>query len=125
MRDISDDKILELASQDRPITREELGIDAPRTNDGLQILNEGFFSNKISKQNNKSEAYKIVFDDLIQCNLFRGIYDARHGNENFMNGIWTVMECIAQGVSDEWHDKFDKEFVQNMIASEEKYENRA
>lgn len=69
---------------------------------------------------NKSEAYKIVFDDLIQCNLFKGIYDARHGNKIFMNGIGIVMECIAHGVSEECLEKFSKEFTQNMIKSEEK-----
>lgn len=74
---------------------------------------------------NKSEAYKIVFDDLIQCNLFKGIYDARHGNAGFMDGIWTVMEYIAQGVSDEWYERFNQEFTQNMITSERKTNDRA
>ena len=69
---------------------------------------------------NKSEAYKIVFDDLMQCNLFRGIYDSKHGNNNFMYGIATVIEYIAHGVSDEYLEKFTKEFTQNMIASKEK-----
>lgn len=68
----------------------------------------------------KSKAYKIVFDDLIQFNLFKGIYDAKHGNEHYMHGISSVMEYIAQGVSDELYEKFNTEFIQNMIASEEK-----
>jgi len=67
-----------------------------------------------------SEAYKIVFDDLIQHDLFKGIHDAKHGNNNFMYGIATVMECIAHGVSEECLEKFNKEFTQNMIASVEK-----
>lgn len=37
-----DDEMLLMASQDRPISREELGIKTPKTNDGLQSLNEGF-----------------------------------------------------------------------------------
>ena len=41
-KDISDDEMLAMASQDRPISREELGIQTPSTNDGLQALNEGF-----------------------------------------------------------------------------------
>ena len=68
----------------------------------------------------KSEAYKIVFDDLIQCNLFKGIHDAKNGNVFFMYGIATVMEYIAYGVSEECLEKFHKEFTQNLIASEEK-----
>ena len=69
---------------------------------------------------NKSEAYKMVFDDLIQCNLFRGIYDAKNGNKYFMYGIATVIEYIAHSVSEECLEKFNKEFTQNMIASVEK-----
>ena len=74
---------------------------------------------------NKSEAYKIVFDDLTQCNLFRGIYDARHGNEYYMYGVVAVMENIAMGVSDECWKRFDEEFNQNMIESEKKANDRA
>lgn len=43
----------------------------------------------------KEEAYEIVYKDLITASLFRGIYDARHGNISFMNGIACVMEVIA------------------------------
>ena len=68
----------------------------------------------------KSEAYKIVFEDLTQCNLFKGIYDAANGKDDFMYGISTVMENIAYNVSEECHDKFTKEFTQNMIESESK-----
>lgn len=68
----------------------------------------------------KSKAYKIVFDDLTQCNLFKGIYDAKNGNEYFMYGVATVMEYIAHGVSEEYLEKFHKEFTQNLIASKEK-----
>ena len=120
MIDISDDKMLELASQDRPITREELGIAAPQTNDGFQILNEGFFGNKKPKYNKKSKAYKTVFNDLMRHNLFKGIYDAKNGRKDFMYGIATVMECIALGVSYECYDMFQNEWTKNIIASEEK-----
>ena len=37
---IDDDKLLSLASQDRPISREELGIKYPSTEDGFNILEE-------------------------------------------------------------------------------------
>ena len=66
----------------------------------------------------KSEAYKIVFDDLIQCGLFRGIYDARCGNKEYMFGIETVMGNIAYNVSEECYDKFDNMFCNNITKSE-------
>lgn len=113
-------ELWEKAGTNKHITREDLGIDTPRTNDGLQVFNEGFFGNKMLKQNKKSKAYKIVYDDLMQIDLFKGIHDAKHGNNNFMYGIATVMECIAHGVSEECLEKFNKEFTQNLIASEEK-----
>lgn len=37
---MTDDEILELAKQDKPISRKELGIVTPLTEDGLQILDE-------------------------------------------------------------------------------------
>lgn len=69
----------------------------------------------------KARAYQVVFQDLMQIDLFRGIYDAKHGDEHYMYGISAVIEYIAQGVSDECYEKFDTEFIQNMIASEKKY----
>ena len=69
---------------------------------------------------NKSKAYKIVLDDLMQHNLFKGIYDAKNGRKDFMYGIATVMECVALGVSYECYDIFQNEWIKNIIASEEK-----
>lgn len=66
----------------------------------------------------KSEAYKIVFDDLKKCDLLMGLYDARNGSENFMHGIWTVMEMIAYEVSDDMCNEFDITFARNMTKSE-------
>ena len=37
-----DDEMLAMASQDKPISRDNLGIQTPSTPDGLQALNEGF-----------------------------------------------------------------------------------
>ena len=68
----------------------------------------------------KARAYQVVFQDLMQIDLFRGIHDAKNGSECFMYGVATVMECIAHGVSEECLEKFNKEFTQNMIASMEK-----
>ena len=68
----------------------------------------------------KARAYQVVFQDLMQIDLFRGIHDAKNGNKYFMYGIAFVMEVIAYGVSEEYLEKFNKEFTQNLIASEEK-----
>lgn len=113
-------ELWEKAGTNKHITREDLSINTPRTNDGMQVFNEGFFGNKMPKQNKKSKAYKIVYDDLMKINLFKGIYDAKNGKKEFMHGIATVMECIALGVSDECYDMFQNEWTKNIIASEEK-----
>ena len=76
---------------------------------------------------NKSEAYKIVFDDLMNVNMFKGIYDATYdeNTNHFIYGIQTVMENIAYGVSEECYDEFSKMFLANVISSqEEANENR-
>ena len=68
----------------------------------------------------KEQAYRIVFNDLEKIPMFRGIYDARRGNESFMYGIETVMETIALGVSEDMHDQFCDIFTANMIGSEDR-----
>ena len=70
---------------------------------------------------NKSEAYKIVFDDLMNVNMFKGIYDATYDEKtnNFIYGIQTVMENIAYGVSEECYDEFSNMFLANVISSKE------
>lgn len=37
----NDDQMWDLAGQNRPISREEIGVDTPKSPDGLQVLNEG------------------------------------------------------------------------------------
>lgn len=64
------------------------------------------------------EAYKTVFDDLMKIRLFRGIYDAKNGKEDFMYGILTVIEFIAKGISGETQDTFVKQFYKEMERSE-------
>ena len=68
-------------------------------------------------------AYHLVYDDMVSKwpKLFKGCYDAKHGNNSFMYGICTVMEFIADKVSPEVYDKFSTEFVTNMNKSEERY----
>lgn len=71
----------------------------------------------------KKEAYEIVLNDLMSDNapgLFKGRYDAVHGNESFMYGISTVIEFIAHHVSNKAEDKYSNLFMNNMVKSEEK-----
>lgn len=72
------------------------------------------------KDLSKSEAYKVVFDDLTKCNMFKGIYDAKHGNPDFMYGILTIMENIALNISEDCYEKFTTEFTKNMTESKHK-----
>ena len=70
---------------------------------------------------NKQDAYRIVLDDLMGVNLFKGIYDATYDEKtnNFIYGIQTVMESIAYGVSEECYDEFSNMFLANVISSKE------
>lgn len=69
----------------------------------------------------KQEAYKIVFHDLIDngsC-MFTGIYDGKNGSKEFMYGIETVMEYIADKSSEEDYLKFCEDFINNMVRSQQ------
>ena len=70
---------------------------------------------------NEKEAFQIVLNKLKECNLFCGFYDARNGKEDFMYGISTVMEVIADYAEDKM---FADMFLKNMVVSEEKYNVR-
>ena len=69
----------------------------------------------------KKDAYLTVLNDLMECDLFVGRYDARNGNRHFMRGICTVMEFIAiqAGV-----ENLTDVFYDNMQKSEEKVEEK-
>ena len=70
---------------------------------------------------NKKIAYTIVFSDLMEsAKMFRGIYDAKNGKDDFMFGIETVIEYIASQVDENAVDKFINTFTENMIKSKEK-----
>lgn len=75
----------------------------------------------------KRLAYKIVYDDLTKpsgCGLFVGKHDARNGTDSFIYGIWTVMEYIADQVSEKNGDKFNELFYDNLEKSEQKAKSR-
>ena len=75
---------------------------------------------------NKQEAYRIVLDDLMNVNMFKGIYDATYDEKtnNYIYGIQTVMENIAYGVSEDCYDEFSKMFLANVISSQEEADEK-
>ena len=73
---------------------------------------------------NKTEAFKIVFEELKKCNLFCGVYDARNGSDSYMHGVSAVMESIAYRIDENVGDKFSDDFISNMILSEERAKAR-
>lgn len=62
-------------------------------------------------------AAQIVLGKLKECPLLCGKYDARNGKEDYMYGISTVMEIIANYAGDE---EFEEVFLKNMAESEDK-----
>ena len=76
--------------------------------------------------NTVKDAYKIVFNDIInsECDLLVGKYDAKNGNKNFMYGISTVMEWIAYRASEKQGEEFSTMFLDNMIESQEKVSDK-
>lgn len=71
----------------------------------------------------KKEAYKLVYDDLIKCNMFKGIYDAVNGNISFMNGVACVMEVVADGAGQ--YDEFCDIFSDNILKSKKKAKTKS
>lgn len=65
----------------------------------------------------KKLIYKYVLHDLSKIKLLTGVYDAKNGNESYMNGVSLVMEVIAYRAGD---DKFGDMFLNNLIESERK-----
>lgn len=64
------------------------------------------------------KAYQMVFNDLCECRMFQGHYDAANGNPHFMHGIGTVMEVIANRAYDEQYaETFADIFARNMARS--------
>lgn len=68
---------------------------------------------------NKEEIRQLVLK-MMECPMFRGEYDAKHGSEYFMNGIATVMESLASLVDDTFCQEISDVFTHNMVKSQEK-----
>lgn len=58
--------------------------------------------------------------DMMKHPMFRGEYDAEHGNEAFMYGIATVMECLAARVDEDFCQEVSDIFAKNMVKSLDK-----
>lgn len=70
---------------------------------------------------NLADAYYLVYKDLMKDEgLFTGVYDAKNGKSEFMDGIATVMEYIAYQVGDDCYNAFCDKFAENMLKSEER-----
>ena len=66
----------------------------------------------------KAQAYRTVFNDLCECRMFQGHYDAFNGNEHFMRGIETVMEVTAnRAYNDDFAEQFAGVFTFNVEGS--------
>ena len=68
---------------------------------------------------NKEEIRQLV-SKMMECPMFRGEYDAKHGSESFMDGIATVMESLARLVDDTFYQEVSDVFTHNMVKSQEK-----
>ena len=68
---------------------------------------------------NKEEIRQLV-SKMMECPMFRGEYDAKHGNESFMNGIATVIEYLASLTDDTFCQEVSDIFTHNMVKSQEK-----
>ena len=67
----------------------------------------------------KQEAYKIVYNDILNrdIGLFLGRFDAKNGDPKFIYGISTVMEFIALEYSEKDYDDFQKIWFENFQKS--------
>ena len=70
---------------------------------------------------NKEEIRELVLK-MMECPMFRGEYDAKHGNESFINGIATVMEYLASLVDDTFCQEVSDIFTHNMVKSQKEEE---
>ena len=67
-----------------------------------------------------NEEIRQLVSEMMECPMFRGEYDAKHGNESFMYGIATVMEYLASLVDDTFYQEVSDVFTHNMAKSQEK-----
>ena len=66
---------------------------------------------------NERAILKKIVENMRECGLFVGRFDAKNGNLNFMYGIKTVMEYLTSLISEEYCDEYQKEFINNFKRS--------
>lgn len=66
---------------------------------------------------NERTILKKIVENMRECGLFAGKFDAKNGNVNFMYGIETVMEYLTSLISKEYCDEYEKEFINNFERS--------
>lgn len=70
----------------------------------------------------EKEILKKVLDEMQKVSIFSGTFDAKHGSWEFMNGIASAMEFLAQQISDEYLYEFQEKFFGNFNKSIDKAE---
>lgn len=68
----------------------------------------------------KTEAFRIVYEELKKNPMFCGVFDAKHGNREFMYGICTVMENIACHVGENAYEEYSTIWCDNVVESIER-----
>ena len=66
---------------------------------------------------NEREVLKKIVENMRECGLFAGKFDAKNGDINFMYGIETVMEYLTSLISEKYCDEYQKEFINNFERS--------
>lgn len=64
----------------------------------------------------KKKHFRTVLNRLSSIPLFRGIYNAKNGDDTYIYGIAAVMDLIAYEAG---RDDFQDIFVQNILKSKE------
>ena len=67
----------------------------------------------------KEDIRQLVLE-MMECPMFHGVYDAKHGKEVFMHGVATVMEYLAARVDDAFYQEVSDTFICNMVKSQKK-----
>ena len=89
---------------------------------------EDFVSRRVEraeqKRQDKQDAYKKVYKELMNIPVFSGRYDAKNADPKYMYGIESVMENIAYCAGgDELSDEFNTVFFDNMQYSQDHVSN--
>lgn len=69
----------------------------------------------ITLTNEQKAVVKEVFEEMIlDIEMFRGHYDAKNGDKDFMFGISTPLTYLAYTIGEEYGEQFDSMFMKNM-----------